>query len=160
MRVMWWVFMGELLQRRWELEMSGVLDDPVLEGGGWEVEDVACEGAGEPWDAVRRREGAGEGGGESEPCGAAPVFDEGAGAAGPLGSFGLGAEGAEDIVSRARGEPEDFSGGGGCGGWGERRGGVDQGEFCGCVIGAGEGDGVLPAAREVRGEGGEAGFDE
>ena len=23
-------------------DVSGVLDDPVLEGGGWEVEEVAC----------------------------------------------------------------------------------------------------------------------
>lgn len=106
--------------RRGEWEVSGVLDDPVLEGGGVEVEEVACEGAGEPWEAVGVREGAGERGGESEPCGAAPVVDEGAWAAGPLGTVGMGVEGAEGIVGGAGGEPEDVAGGGGGGGLGER----------------------------------------
>lgn len=139
-------YWGVLLGRRCGLEMSGVLDDPLLEGGGREVEEVACEDAGEPWDAVGGGEGAGDGGGEGEPCGAALVVDEGAGAAGPLSAFGLVAEGAEDIVSGARGEPEDFAGGGGCGGGGERGGGVDHGEFSGREVVAGEGDDVLPAA--------------
>lgn len=126
--------------------MSGVLDDPVLEGGGREVEEVACEGAGEPWDALGSWEGAGEGGGEGEPCGAAPVFDEGAGAAGPLGAIGLGVEGAEGVVGGASGEPEDVAGGGVGGCLGERGGGVDHDEPCGAWVGAGEGDGLLPAS--------------
>jgi hypothetical protein len=123
MRVMWWVFMGMVSERRGEREVSGVLDEPVLEGGGVEVEEVACEGAGEPWDAVGVREGAGEGGGESEPCGAVSVVDEGSGAAGPLGAVWLGVEGGEGgegIVGGACGEPEDVAGGGGGGGLGER----------------------------------------